>query len=164
MEQTRQNPFEEELARLEETSGIIDAQLERLRAIPRYFGQDLTEQSLDVRREQQQHTLAAAANEPYFGRLDFQETGRTEPQPLYIGKAGVDNPKSNEPLVIDWRAPIASLFYSFTGGELPASYESPEGMIDGLVYLKRNLVIRKQLLQRVVDTYERGSDLLPVAD
>lgn len=164
MEQTRQNPFEEELARLEETSGIIDAQLAKLRSTPRYFGQDLTEQALDVRREQQRHTLAVAVNEPYFGRLDFQETGRTEPQPLYIGKAGVENPKSNDPLVIDWRAPIASLFYSFTGGELTASYESPEGIVDGLVYLKRNLVIRKQMLQRVVDTYERGSDLLPVAD
>ncbi|WP_409344695.1 HelD family protein [Paenibacillus sp. MBLB4367] len=164
MEKTRQNPFDEELERLEETSGIIDEQLAKLRAIPRYFGQDLTEQALDVRREQQQFTLAVAANEPYFGRLDFQETGKSETQPLYIGKAGVENPKSNDPLVIDWRAPIASLFYSFTGGELPASYESPEGIIDGLVYLKRNLVIRKQALQRVVDTYERGSDLLPVAD
>lgn len=40
------------------------------------------------------------------------------------------------------------MFYSFTGGEEQASYESPEGLIEGLVYLKRNLVIRKQILQR----------------
>lgn len=71
---------------------------------------------------------------------------------------------SDRPLVIDWRAPVASLFYSFTGGTEPASYEAPEGLIEGLVYLKRNVVIRKQILERVADTYNRNSDAPTVSD
>ncbi|MGN7309216.1 HelD family protein, partial [Bacillus subtilis] len=68
------------------------------------------------------------------------------------------------PLVIDWRAPVASLFYSFTGGEASATYEAPEGLIEGLVYLKRNVVIRQRILERVADTYNRDSDQPAVSD
>ncbi|PYI55828.1 HelD family protein [Paenibacillus flagellatus] len=159
-----QSAYQEELEKLESTSRWIDAKLESLRAIPRYFGEDLTEQVLDSIRENARRSLTAATDEPYFGRLDFREEGEAEARPLYIGKFGVDNDQSGEPLVIDWRAPIASLFYSFTGGEGPAGYESPDGLIEGLVYLKRNLVIRKQILQRVVDTYDRNGDNPAVTD
>ncbi|MDF2725897.1 MAG: UvrD/Rep helicase family protein, partial [Paenibacillus sp.] len=153
-----QQAYEEELKKLEQTSTAIDRRLNELRAVPRYFGDNLTEQVMDSIRENTKHNLAGAADEPYFGRLDFQELQDASTKPLYIGKFGIENPSNGEPLVIDWRAPVASLFYTFTGGEHNASYEAPDGLIEGLVYLKRNLVIRKQILQRVVDTYDRNSD------
>jgi DNA helicase-2/ATP-dependent DNA helicase PcrA len=164
LEQT-QSAYQDELKQLKKTTEVISNQLQKVEAIPRYYGQDLTEQALDAMRENQQVNLQKALEEPYFGRLDFQESGKSEQSPLYIGKVGVDHNKSNELLVIDWRAPVASLFYSFTGGTEEAEYESPEdGSITGHVHLKRNLVIRQQVLQRVVDTYDRESDAPAVTD
>jgi len=165
LEQELQSAYQEELQQLEQTAAEIDRQLQTLHAIPRYYGNDLTEQVLDNIRENKRQSLGIATHEPYFGRLDFQEEGQEEAKPLYIGKVGVEDEKTGQLLVIDWRAPVASMFYSFTGGEEPAAYESPEdGTIAGLIYLKRNLVIRQKILQRVVDAYTRGGDNLAVAD
>lgn len=168
MNDTFQSAYQEELEQLEATKVEIDRQLQWLQGIPVYTGPDFTEQLLEENREMRRRRLAKALDEPYFGRMDFQASKDAKAAPLYIGKVGVNqgdevNTKEN-PLVIDWRAPIASLFYSFTGGEGPASYEAPEGLIEGLVYLKRNLVIRKQILQRVVDTYNRESEQPSVTD
>lgn len=159
-----QQSYREELEKLNTVSAAIQQRLEQLSAVPRYYGQDLTEQVLEDTRETLRRNLAAATQEPYFGRLDFQEKGKDAPTPLYIGKRGLDDDRTQELMVIDWRAPVASLFYTFTGGENEAVYDTPDGLIAGLVYLKRNLVIRKQILQRVVDTYERGSNELAVND
>jgi DNA helicase-2/ATP-dependent DNA helicase PcrA len=159
-----QSAYQEEMHRLEHTSKEIDQQLERLQRIPAYYGNDLTEQVLDSMREQSRRNLTKAVDEPYFGRLDFQESGKDASTPYYIGKAGVEEEGSGKLIVIDWRAPVASLFYSFTGGLDAAAYDSPDGLIDGLVYLKRNVVIRKQILQRVVDTFDREQDSLAAHD
>lgn len=164
METKIQSAYQEELQRLESTVRDIDRQLAELRAIPPYRGHDLTEQSLEAMRESARANLARAEEEPYFGRLDYQELADQHPKPLYIGKVGVEDPETSKLLVIDWRAPVASLFYSFTGGSETAAYESPGGVIEGLVYLKRNIVIRKQILQRVVDTFDRNEDSLAVTD
>lgn len=170
MNDTFQSAYQEELHRLEETKQEIDRQLQRLRNIPVYAGPDFTEQMLEENREMRRNRLAKAYNEPYFGRIDFQASDQNRTAPLYIGKIGVnrsgneEEDESGNPLVIDWRAPIASLFYSFTGGDGPAAYQAPEGIIEGLVSLKRNLVIRERVLQRVVDTYNRESDQPAVSD
>lgn len=160
-----QSAYHEELEKLERASAIINNKLNALRAIPRYFGDDFFEQVMDAKREEAKQNMAGSVDEPYFGRLDFQERrDGSSTQNLYIGKFGIENSDNGEPLVIDWRAPVASLFYTFTGGDNTASYEAPDGIIEGLVYLKRNLVIRKQILQRVVDTYDRNSDNPAVTD
>lgn len=137
---------------------------------PRYTGHDFTEQMLDLQREERKRKLEVASREPYFGRLDFQELsvdGETRksagaeaaPKPLYIGKAGVaKGGGGDELLVIDWRAPVASLFYSFTGGEAEADYASPDGVVSGHVHLKRNFMVRGGELVRLVDSYVRGQE------
>jgi len=163
--QSFQSAYQEEESRLREVIVEIDRQLERLRSIPVYTGHDFTEQVLEAGREEKRQALAKSLPEPYFGRLDFQENGTGEKKPLYIGKVGFDKEEAGDhPMVIDWRAPVASLFYSFTGGTEPASFEAPEGLIEGLVYLKRNVVIRKQILERVSDTYNRESGGPAVSD
>ncbi|MEC0235136.1 UvrD-helicase domain-containing protein [Paenibacillus kribbensis] len=165
MENEFQSAYQEEQHRLSLAMEEIDRRLERLRNIPVYTGHDFTEQVLESAREEKRQDLAKSAQEPYFGRMDFDERGRGQRKPLYIGKVGVEREETSAyPLVIDWRAPIASLFYSFTGGEETTSYEAPEGTIEGLVYLKRNVVIRKRILERVADTYNRESDGPAVSD
>lgn len=156
-----QSAYQEEKERLDRTLATVDKQLEILRGTPIYTGHDYTEQILEDNREDQRRNLAQAVEQPYFGRLDFEETGKSR-TPLYIGKVGVGS-DSPQPLVIDWRAPVASLFYSFTGGD-SASYIAPEGEIDGLVYLKRNIMVRKQILERVVDTYNKDEGGPAVSD
>ncbi|RKN84321.1 DNA helicase UvrD [Paenibacillus ginsengarvi] len=151
------------MEKLERSSAWIDRKLKALQSVPKYTGDDFTEQALEAKRENSRRHFAGALDEPYFGRIDFKEERDESPRKLYIGKFGVESEKG-DPLVIDWRAPVASLFYSFTGGDGPASYTAPDGLIEGLVYMKRNLVIRKQILQRVVDTYDRASDNPVVTD
>lgn len=165
MEDNFQSAYQEEEDRLNDALAEIDTVLAHLRNTPVYTGTDYTEQVLEDSREQRRKDLAKLRQEPYFGRLDFQGSDEDGRKALYIGKIGVDREQvSDRPLVIDWRAPVASLFYSFTGGTEPASYEAPEGLIEGLVYLKRNVVIRKQILERVADTYNRDSDAPAVSD
>ncbi|GGA41848.1 HelD family protein [Paenibacillus physcomitrellae] len=156
-----QSAYQEEKEHLDRTLATIEAELARLRAVPVYTGNDYTEQVLESGRESARRGLAQSVQEPYFGRLDFEEKDGKR-MPLYIGKNGVGG-EGEKPIVIDWRAPVASLFYSFTGGD-SASYEAPEGLIEGLVYLKRNVMIRKQILERVVDTYNRDDGGPAVSD
>ncbi|WP_138751483.1 HelD family protein [Paenibacillus sinopodophylli] len=159
---TVQSAYQEEQERL--TKSLEDI-LTQLQAIgPRYKGDDFTEQMLDLQQEERRLRLEISKREPYFGRIDFEELPGNEAKPLYIGKAGVAKKDSNELLVIDWRAPAASVFYSFTGGEAPASYESPDGQIEGHVHLKRNFMIRQGEIVRLVDSYVRGQDEGSVTD
>lgn len=159
---TVQSAFQEEAVRVE---SVLKHIREQLRTIgPRYTGNDFTEQMLEIQREQRQQRLEIAEREPYFGRIDFQEMVHPAPKPLYIGKAGVAHEKSNEVLVVDWRAPVASLFYAFSGGEAPVTYESPDGDVEGTVHLKRNLMVRDGKLERVVDSYVRGQEEETVTD
>lgn len=154
--------FMEEEKRLREVRGQIREQLNAIG--PKYTGNDYTEQVLDAHRQERKARLTVSDREPYFGRLDFREEGKDGPLPIYIGKFGVSDEKTQQPLVIDWRAPVSSLFYSFAGGDSAVQYESPEGTIGGTVSLKRNLLIREGELQRVVDSYAEGRDLGGVTD
>ncbi|MGG2015101.1 HelD family protein [Bacillus sp. S10(2024)] len=156
--------YELELEKLNHTLSQINYQLDKLENIPVYHGENFTEQVLETMRESNRQRLRIASEEPYFGRLDFQEEGHAQPAPVYIGKVGASDEETQQPIVVDWRAPVASMFYSFTGGEDAAFYDSPEGIVKGIVYLKRNIAVRKQTLERVVDTYVRGSEDLSLAD
>ncbi|OQR56877.1 3'-5' exonuclease [Bacillus sp. CDB3] len=158
------NIFEEELQQMKDTLCTMDDQLEQLEKIPVYYGEDFKEQIFESMRESNRQSLRIGVQEPYFGRLDFQEDGKEEVMPIYIGKVGVSDKDTMKPIVIDWRAPVASMFYSFTGGEELAFYHSPDGLVEGDVYLKRNISIRKRELERVVDTYVKGNEDVSHAD
>ncbi|PTM54738.1 HelD family protein [Desmospora activa] len=156
--------YHEEQRQLERTLKQMREILEYRSKKPRYVGNDVTEQILDEMNEKTKQELKRALNEPYFGRLNFQEEGKAEVQPYYIGKVGVMDHDSNHPIVIDWRAPLASLFYSFNGEEDRTFYEAPDGIVEGSLYLKRNVVIRQQQLLRVVDSFVKGELNLTGAD
>ncbi|TVX96850.1 HelD family protein [Cohnella terricola] len=161
--ESQQNPvYLEELERLRMT--FLEIEEQRAEIGPVYYGDDYVEQLLEARREETRQRLNLLHNEPYFGRLDFREQGKPEALPLYIGKRGMDRRDTGEPYVIDWRAPVASLFYSFTGGDAAVTYEAPDGTIQGDIYRKRNISIRDKKLGRIVDSYERGGDNIGLND
>ena len=72
---------------------------------------------------------------PYFGRIDFEADDEYAPNAYYIGIAHVGENGRDLPLVLDWRAPLSSIYYDFELGD--AKYQAPMGTIGGKVLLKR---------------------------
>ncbi len=169
------DPVQQERAHLNDVVHTMDSMLDEFYSHLRYAtnekddadeaqtAEEVAQAVVESVRQEEFQLLTAARREPYFGRLDFQEHGHSDVLPLYIGKRGVENRANGEILVVDWRAPVASLFYSFSGQEI-AQYESPSGPVEGQVYLKRNISIRNGKLDRVVDSFVLGEDNLNVAD
>jgi DNA helicase II / ATP-dependent DNA helicase PcrA len=92
--------------------------------------------------------LEKASTKPYFARVDFTEKD-LQKQNLYIGKMAVVRDVDNEPIVIDWRAPIANLYYEGRLGV--ASYDCPEGLVEGEIHLKRQYTIESADLKEIYD-------------
>ena len=74
------------------------------------------------------HNYGEAYHKPYFARIDFREYKRDR-ESFYIGKFGIGDIENGDEKVIDWRAPIADLYYSGTQG--PTEYRAPIGIIEG---------------------------------
>lgn len=89
-----------------------------------------------------------AINNPYFGRIDFKENGNFE-EIIYIGKNGISNTKDVEEIVVDWRAPVADLYYSGTSKE--SYYKSPKGIIEGKLETKRKFLFNNDEIEKVFD-------------
>lgn len=90
-----------------------------------------------------------AQSTPYFGRIDFQENGRDEQEVIYIGKHGLHDQQREVPIVVDWRAPIADIYYS--GHSQEVFYKAPRGEIRGKLFLKRRYEISSGCLQEIYD-------------
>lgn len=88
---------------------------------------------------------------PYFARIDFREKRSVNVESYYIGKFGLGDNTNGEEKVIDWRAPIADIYYSGTQGEV--TYKIPNGYVDGELYLKRKFIIKEAELK---DAFDEG--------
>jgi DNA helicase II / ATP-dependent DNA helicase PcrA len=87
---------------------------------------------------------------PYFGRFDFSENGNKKAFPVYVGIHAFFDEEDKTNLIHDWRAPISTLFYDFENG--PAKYETPEGMVDGNILLKRQYRIRNGKMEYMLES------------
>ena len=85
---------------------------------------------------------------PYFGRVDFREY-RSLGESIYIGKKGINSSITGDEIVVDWRAPVADLYYSGTGGE--AYYKAPAGVIEGKLELKRKFLFEDGTIKEIFD-------------
>lgn len=86
---------------------------------------------------------------PYFGKVTFKEDDNI-PEEIYIGRYGLTLEDSYEPVVVDWRAPIASLFYKGSLGE--ATYNTPAGEMNADIIGRKQLIIKKGQLKGVFDS------------
>ena len=84
--------------------------------------------------ENKRKSLEANITKPYFARIDFESMDDKHIDKCYIGKIGTIN-ADNKIVTVDWRTPIASLYYDNSVGE--CSYIAPEGKIEGNLLLKR---------------------------
>lgn len=139
--------FCEERKHLQQTTANIDEQAAYLRRtiVPTA---DYSEQRIMEARALRLSRLERVRNNPYFGRIRFNcDDGQTEDR--YIGKHGVYNEETLEPIVLDWRAPLASLFYNSSGNE--SSYAVNGGNVTGNVTLKRSFKIDSGQLTHIFD-------------
>lgn len=93
--------------------------------------------------------LTILQSAPYFGKVKFKEKGYDEEE-VYIGRFGVTQEEAYEPLVVDWRAPIAALFYKGKLGE--AEYDAPMGKVPVDILAKRQFIIKRQKLVGMFDS------------
>ena len=106
----------------------------------------------DLRRAEQ------ARKKPYFGRIDFRDKKLKKDEVYYIGRSVIaDNPA--EPEVIDWRAPIASVYYDAALGDVSYSVKG-EGKYDITLSRKRTYEIENDELKDFYDSDVVANDEL----
>lgn len=86
---------------------------------------------------------------PYFGRISI-ENEEGEREHLYIGLSTFREPKSDDVLIYDWRAPISSLFYENKVGQ--SRYQIPGGeYIPVTIQGRRQYKVKYDELLQVLD-------------
>lgn len=99
-----------------------------------------------------------ARKKPYFGRIDFKASKLPQEESYYVGRVGISK-SGAEPVVIDWRAPIASVYYENTVG--PCSYVvKNEGTYEIDLKRKRTYEIEEDRLKDFFDSDVVANDEL----
>lgn len=90
-----------------------------------------------------------ARKKPYFGRIDFRDPKLPCAESYYVGRVGISE-NSSEPAVIDWRAPVASVYYENTAGHCSYTVKN-EGRCEIDLKRKRTYEIADD---RLLDFYD----------
>ena len=113
------------------------------------YGQLLTTAAFYQMSNDEWESLKRALPKPYFARVDFKSSDSGHAERLYIGKTSLFQRDNQEQLIIDWRSPIANLYYDGRLGHV--SYTSEGETYDGEITLKRQLMIEKGELLDIRD-------------
>ncbi len=94
-----------------------------------------------------------AVDSPYFGKIQFASDQNTLSKilTLYIGKIAVMDEETHSPIVTDWRAPIANLYYQNSGPAKNVSFYAPVGERKGDLIQKRQFQISRGRIQGIYD-------------
>ncbi len=160
--------YKEELERCKKTLGYVNKSLEvtlskkssvdnSLERARRHFNAENSQDYIDIivnsllqgSMDVKLRNLMAAKNKPYFARIDFVENGKPAPEKLYIGKMSLIRDEDQKLIIVDWRAPVANLYYEGRLGD--AAYDCPDGKIEGTLELKRQFSIEKGKLNEIFD-------------
>lgn len=83
---------------------------------------------------------------PYFARIDIKEDGTDPPEQLYIGKFGYTE---RVPVVTDWRASVASIYYRYRFPQKNVEYKTVVGTEKRDLLLKRTFDIHQGQLVKL---------------
>lgn len=75
------------------------------------YADDFMKAALREKFNQRIKNLKMVRHSPYFARVDFVEDGSDNKDAFYLGKTMITDHQTLEQVVIDWRAPIADLYY-----------------------------------------------------
>ncbi len=129
---------------LQELKEVYD--LDEKEGLAQWFNTDarFTEVRRDLLR------ASRSLKKPYFGRIDIRDEENNRKETLYIGKS-VIGPTPSEPEVIDWRAPISSVYYDHSLGK--CKYTVPgEGIYPVTLDRKRTYEIDEDTLINFYDS------------
>ena len=85
---------------------------------------------------------------PYFGQIAFHDKEEARNREHYIGKTGLT--VNGEPLILDWRTPVASLFYQQRLGLM--TYRAPSGPMEVELTRRRQYIIKNGELKGLFDS------------
>jgi DNA helicase-2/ATP-dependent DNA helicase PcrA len=85
----------------------------------------------------------------YFARIDVQFDEDEEPESFYIGSAAVSD-QHHDQLVVDWRSPIAEVYYNHENGR--TSYRVDDRRIEVDLCLRRQFDLKADVLNAYFDT------------
>lgn len=99
-----------------------------------------------------------ARKKPYFGRIDFKDPSLPFEESYYVGRVGISQ-NGSDPVVIDWRAPVASAYYENAIG--PCRYTvKNEGAYEIELKRKRTYEIENDRLKDFYDSDVVATDEL----
>lgn len=114
-------------------------------------------QQLYASEYREHQALMKLKRSPYFAAISFSFSAEPEDSEDYrLGLMNISDPDDFTPYIIDWRSPLASVYYEYSRG--PASYQSPRGPINGYLSEKKQVIIRNGELLRLFDTDEEVQD------
>ncbi|MDF2840935.1 MAG: helicase, partial [Clostridia bacterium] len=167
--------YKEELQRLNYTLEYVEQSLSLMTARKskldndiergkRHYSSESSQSYIDLmigsmlqdRADVKLRNLVAARSKPYFARVDFKEKEKDNSEKLYIGKMALIREEDQELIIVDWRAPVANLYYEERLGD--AHYYSPEGDVEGQLLVKRQFSINEGKLEEMFDIDITTSD------
>ncbi len=134
---------------IDEYTTLIKETKDQIRVVMINYRSDL-ETALEIVNDLENKIRSLQHNipKPYFARIDFLGDNHNNKDICYIGKIGVIN-NDNKIVTVDWRAPIASLYYDSNIGH--CRYLAPLGLIEGNLTLKRQYDIEQGILKSFND-------------
>ncbi|WP_064091816.1 RNA polymerase recycling motor HelD [Rossellomorea aquimaris] len=109
----------------------------------------LTNSSFFEMSKEELELLLKAKNKPYFARIDFKNNDSLKTEKHYIGKTSLYQRENQEQIIVDWRSPIANLYYEGRIGEV--TYEAEDETYKGDLSLKRQYMIEDGQLEEIRD-------------
>ncbi|WHY65088.1 RNA polymerase recycling motor HelD [Neobacillus sp. SuZ13] len=161
--------YQEEVERLEFTKEFIKNVLEMSKGNKEQFVENLKEafaeldtsdsslsymtlltnaQFLEL-AESELERLASVIGKPYFSRINFTSSGDSNEEILYIGKASLFDRVNQIPIIVDWRSPIANVYYDGRLGDV--TYDAYGETQSGYLSLKRQYEIENGFLKDIRD-------------
>ena len=85
---------------------------------------------------------------PYFGKIVLKDPLEAEEEAYFIGKNGLE--QHGNPIILDWRAPMASLFYQQRLGMMEV--KAPMATFEVELLKRRQYIIRNGIMKGLFDS------------
>ncbi len=109
--------LERERAHLAFARCAREAMIERLERVdPQSSADEFSAEYVEVTVEEALEDLRAPGAGDFFGRIDSADGSQRATERWYIGRRHIEDDR-HEPVVVDWRAPIAAPFYRATAAD-----------------------------------------------
>ncbi|HZG76241.1 MAG TPA: UvrD-helicase domain-containing protein, partial [Paenibacillus sp.] len=121
---------------------------------------DFTELALNAIRQKELDQLYKSKTRPFFAKVDFQEREQPDRERAYIGRFGLFDRGTMEPIVLDWRSPMANLYYEHSFRDVPVDVKIGRRLLFDVTN-KRQFEMEKDELTRFYDmSAETGTNRL----